>query len=88
VLELQIALLRRAAEIAGGRVALCEYLGVSDSRFEQWVAGRLRLPDPIFLRAVDLILRDDVARALADRRKQLRDRPVRPAKSPFGRASL
>ena len=72
-----MVLLRRAAEIAGGRAALCEYLGVSDARFELWVAGRIRLPDPIFLVAVDLVLRDDVTRASTDRRRRVRDQASR-----------
>ena len=73
MLELQGILLRRAAEITGGRVELCEFLGVSDARLELWLAGRVRLPDPIFLRAVDLVLRDDMARAATDRRRSPRD---------------
>jgi len=68
VLEMQPTLLHRAAEIAGGILALCEYLGVSEARLQLWLTGRVRLPDPIFLRAVDLILRDDIARAANDRR--------------------
>jgi DNA-binding transcriptional regulator YdaS (Cro superfamily) len=78
VLELQPTLLNRAAQIAGGTAAVCEYLGVSEARFQLWLTGRVRLPDLIFLRAVDLILRDDIARAANDRRRNLReDRAVR-----------
>ena len=77
VLELQPTLLRRAAEIVGGREALCEYLGVSDTRLEMWLAARVRLPDPIFLRAVDLVLRDDIARASHDRRQRPPDGGLR-----------
>ena len=72
MLELQPTLLRRAVEIVGGRDTLCEYLGVSDTRLELWLAARVRLPDPIFLRAVDLVLKDDIARAARDRRQRPR----------------
>lgn len=72
VLTLQPTLLRRAAEITGGAEELCEYLGVSPARLELWQTARLRLPDPVFLKAVDLILRDDIARAARDRRQQPR----------------
>jgi len=77
VLELQPTLLRRAVEIVGGREALCEYLGVSDARLELWLGARVRLPDPIFLRAVDLVLKDDIARASHDRRQRPRDGALR-----------
>jgi hypothetical protein len=72
MLELQPTLLRRAAEIVGGRQQLCEYLGVSRARLNLWLESRIRLPDPIFLRAVDLILQDDIARASHDRRQASR----------------
>jgi hypothetical protein len=73
VLELQPTLLQRASEILGGAEALCEYLGVSHARLQLWRAARIRLPDPIFLKAVDLVLRDDIARAAHDRRRHPRD---------------
>jgi hypothetical protein len=77
VLALQPVLLRRAAEIKGGVRELCEYLEVSYARMELWQAGKARLPDPIFLKAVDLVLRDDIARASHDRRQRLRDDETR-----------
>jgi DNA-binding transcriptional regulator YdaS (Cro superfamily) len=73
VLQLQATLLERAAQILGGSQELCEYLGVSEARLELWQAARVRLPDPIFLRAVDLVLRDDIERASHDRRQRRRD---------------
>ena len=68
VLELQPTLLRRAVEIAGGTDELCQLLGVSETRLRLWLSASVRLPDPVFLKAVDLILRDDIARATHDRR--------------------
>jgi hypothetical protein len=77
MLELQPTLLERAAAITGSHAALCEYLGVSEARLKLWLASRIRLPDPIFLKAVDLILRDDIARASHDRRQRPRGSPAR-----------
>jgi hypothetical protein len=77
VLELQATLLKRAAQITGGYAQLCEYLGVSEARLRLWLAGSVRLPDPIFLKAVDLVLQDDIARATHDRRQRPRESPAR-----------
>ena len=70
---MQPTLLKRASEIVGGHEALCEYLGVSHARLQLWLGARIRLPDPIFLKAVDLVLRDDIARASYDRRQRPRE---------------
>jgi hypothetical protein len=74
VLALQPVLLRRAAEIAGGYAQLCELLGVSDARLKLWLNGMIRLPDPIFMKAVDIVLQDDISRASHDRRRGWRAR--------------
>ncbi len=63
-------LVQRAAEIVGGFAELCRLLGVSETRMGFWKAGRVRLPDPIFLRLVDLVLQDDIQRASNDRRQR------------------
>ena len=81
VLELQSTLLKRAAQITGGYAQLCEYLGVSEARLRLWLAGSVRLPDPIFLKAVDLVLQDDIARAAHDRRQRPRESPTRKARA-------
>lgn len=73
MLQLQATLLERAAQILGSPEELCEYLGVSEARLELWRAARVRLPDPIFLKAVDLVLQDDIERASRDRRQRRRD---------------
>ena len=88
MLELQTTLLKRAAQITGGYAQLCEYLGVSDARLKLWLAARVRLPDPIFLKAVDLILRDDIARACDDRRQRPRDGAAKAARSQQKQLSL
>ena len=72
VLDIQPTLLKRASEIIGGEEALCEHIGVSRPRLQLWLAARIRLPDPIFLKAVDLVLCDDIARATHDRRRHPR----------------
>jgi hypothetical protein len=81
VLEMQPTLLKRAAQITGGYAQLCEYLGVSEARLKLWLASSVRLPDPIFLKAVDLVLQDDIARAAHDRRQQPREAPARKARA-------
>jgi hypothetical protein len=73
VLELQPKLLERALEIAGGAAELCEYLGVSEGCLKLWRDASARLPDAVFLAVVDLVLRDDIARASHDRRQRLRE---------------
>lgn len=77
MLELQPVLLKRAAQIAGGYAQLCELLGVSETRLKLWLGGTVRLPDPIFVKAVDVVLQDDIARASHDRRHRPRDGGIR-----------
>ena len=72
MLDLQPILLRRAAQIAGGLARLCESLHVAPERLDLWLAGGERLPDDVFLMVVDMVLRDDMARALDDRRQHPR----------------
>jgi DNA-binding transcriptional regulator YdaS (Cro superfamily) len=79
VLDLQPILLKRAAEIAGGSVRLCECLRVSPERLDLWLSGGERLPDEVFLTIVDMVLRDDMARAQDDRRQQPRSDSQTPA---------
>jgi hypothetical protein len=70
--DLQHRVLLRATEIMGGEEALRAGLGAQDHTFNLWLTGRARLPDGIFLRIVDLILADDIARSTYDRRKDAR----------------
>lgn len=84
MLDLQPLLLRRAAEIAGGYARLCELLVVSDARLQLWLSGRIRLPDPIFMKAVDIVLQDDIARATHDRRHRPRDGGTRATRGAAG----
>ena len=72
MLDLQPILLKRAAAIAGGTACLCEYLRVLPERLDLWLAGNEQLPDDVFLVIVDLVLRDDIARATHDRRQNPR----------------
>ena len=51
-------LLQAAAEIVGGNRALAERLGVSHSLLMKFIANIVELPDPLLLRAVDIILAD------------------------------
>jgi hypothetical protein len=53
-----VRLLRAAAEIVGGNKALADRLGVNDALLAKFMADRHVLPDPLLLRAVDIILAD------------------------------
>jgi len=66
--ELRLTVLRRAVDIAGGSAALSAALNVEQHRIELWLNGRATLPHWVFLLAVDMVLRDDIARAAQDRR--------------------
>ena len=66
--ELRVTVLRRATDIAGGPAALRERLQVDEHSLELWLSGRATVPEWVFSRAVDLVLRDDVERAAQDRR--------------------
>lgn len=70
--ELRVTVLRRAAEIAGGSESLRVRLDVEQHALELWLSGRATVPDWVFLQAVDLVVRDDIARAAQDRRSHPR----------------
>jgi hypothetical protein len=72
MLAFQGKMLARAAEICGGRKQLCMRLGVTEFRLRAWMDARARLPEPIFLKAADIVLDDDIARAAQDRRTRPR----------------
>ena len=76
MLDTQTALLHRALEIAGGEVQLAAQLGVPETRLRFWLAKKARLPDDVFLLLVDIVLRDDVARAASDRRREPRSSSI------------
>ena len=68
-MDFQTRLLQRAVEICGGPDAACLRLGVSEASLSLWLDGKARLPDAVFLKAADLVLEDDIARASGDRRR-------------------
>ncbi len=72
--DLQLRLLSRAVEIAGGRPQLCDLLGVQDHSLNLWMAGRATAPQHIFIDLVDLVLDDDISRASQDRRHGPREK--------------
>lgn len=57
-----VNLLAAAAEIVGGRRALARRLGIQESLLSQFMADTRQLPDPLLLRAVDIILSDRQSR--------------------------
>lgn len=71
--ELRMTVLRRAADITGGSSALQQRLNVEPHALELWLAGRATVPEWVFMLAVDLVLRDDIARAAQDRRAAPRE---------------
>ena len=84
MLPFQGKLLGRAAEICGGWSALCVRLGVAGHSLKLWVDGKARLPERVFLKAADIILEDDIARAAQDRRTAPRNAPLHPESEPAG----
>ena len=71
--ELRMTVLRRAADIAGGSSALQQRLQVEQHALELWLSGRATVPEWVFVAAVDVVVRDDIARAAQDRRAAPRD---------------
>lgn len=69
MLDFQGRLLNRASEICGGWGRLCARLDVNEHSVKLWLEGKATLPENVFLRAADIVLADDVARAQHDRRK-------------------
>jgi hypothetical protein len=49
-------LLQAAAEVVGGEKALANELGISEKLLSKFMADFISLPDPLFLRAVDIVL--------------------------------
>ena len=70
--ELIPELVRRAAEIVGGFEKLAAYLNVQEHAVGFWVAGKATAPADVTAKLVDLVLHDDIARAMQDRRKEPR----------------
>jgi len=71
--ELRMTVLRRAADITGGSRALQQRLNVEQHALELWLSGRATVPEWVFMLAVDLVVRDDIARAAQDRRAAPRE---------------
>lgn len=57
-----VKLLEAAAEIAGGNGALARRLGVGETLVAKFLADTVHLPDPLLLKAVDIILEDRLSR--------------------------
>jgi hypothetical protein len=53
-----VKLLEAASEIAGGRKALAERLGIGERLLARFMSDRHELPAALFLRAVDIVLAD------------------------------
>lgn len=79
--DLRRQVLERAVQIAGGALAFAARMQVEDHSLRLWTTGRARIPEWVFLCAVDIVLHDDVARSGQDRRKIGR-LPAAPPPSP------
>jgi hypothetical protein len=74
-----VKLLRAAADVVGGEKALARELGISEKLLSRFMADFISLPDPLFLRAVDIVL---------DRQQsELGLRLMSPGQSPEGSAA-
>lgn len=60
--DVYVRTLRRALELVGDELALAERLRVTPSHLALWLAGIERPPTDIFLRAVDLVIGDELSR--------------------------
>lgn len=58
---MHVRTLMRAAEIAGGAQELAFRLKVTPSHLSLWLGGLESCPSHIFLKAVDLVLENDLA---------------------------
>jgi hypothetical protein len=56
--SLKITVLRRAAVLLGGAASLREVLGVTEAAYASWASGAEEPPEPVFLRALSVILDD------------------------------
>jgi len=60
-----VRLLQAASEIVGGNKALARHLGIGERVLARFLEGSHELPDPLLLRAVDIILADRQTQAAA-----------------------
>jgi hypothetical protein len=51
-----VRLLQAAADVVGGEKALARELGISEKLLSRFMTDFVSLPDPLFLRAVDIVL--------------------------------
>ena len=62
-----IRTLERALRAMGSVQRLATYLGVSPAQLEDWLAGRGKAPNAIYLRALDLVASGPFASTQRDR---------------------
>ena len=61
-----VQLLKVASDMLGSDAALAEHLGIGASTLERYMADNPPLPDPLLLRAVDIVLADPRYRLVAE----------------------
>lgn len=52
--------LQRAAYVVGGADKLCKHLNVSEEELIHWLIGTAEIPEATFLRAVDIVVEDQM----------------------------
>lgn len=65
-------LIERCAEMLGGFDRVAKWLNVGEHTVRFWLTGRATAPQEAILKLTDLVLKDDIARARQDRRRQPR----------------
>jgi hypothetical protein len=71
-----VKMLRAASEIVGGDGALASRLGIPEALLAEFLTDRRALPDPLLLRAVDIILADRQSRLPAGGRASPQEFPA------------
>jgi len=61
-----VQLLKVASDMLGSDAALAERLGIGASTLERYMADNPPLPDPLLLRAVDIVLADQRYRVVTE----------------------
>lgn len=71
-----VRLLKAASEITGGEPALAERLGIDEALLAKFLADLRPLPDPLLLKAVDIVLAERHAHLMAGPAGSLTAKPV------------
>jgi hypothetical protein len=62
-MSVYVQTLRRAAQIVGDEETLAQALGVTRADLLIWLAGKAQPPMDVFLRAVDIVVKDSIGKS-------------------------